>query len=274
MIENNNNDNISLDELLARQAAMHAGSSPNPSASGNGASSAHIEGDLFSANDGARPVGTIHGNARSTAPTSQPVPQPAGNVIDLTMDDDASTPIVTIPTTPNAAPSPAESNGNAPSPGEDAAAEDAAPQSEGEETAPQDDSNQSEAPRKKTIEEIIDENSVEEETQSPSDFSLRNALGGVLFLKMFRNQIPCIVVLALAIIAYITVRFQCQTLIIKADNIEKQIKKEHAKGIVFSAAITEKSRESRILEELKNKGDTTIVIPKEPPYKIQVPEEE
>ena len=38
-------------------------------------------------------------------------------------------------------------------------------------------------------------------------------------------------------------------------------------------AMAEKSRESNILEMLSQRGDSTLLIPTEPPYKINIPEQ-
>lgn len=121
--------------------------------------------------------------------------------------------------------------------------------------------------------EMIDKKAKEEETESPYNFSLRDALGGTMLQRIFKNQIPMVMLIAFTIIAYITCRYHCQKLMVEADQIEKKIEQQQCKRRVFSSSLTSKSRESRILEELSKRGDTLLVIPTDPPYKIEVPEE-
>ena len=103
---------------------------------------------------------------------------------------------------------------------------------------------ESKDPTAKTLEDIMEEEAHESETQPPSSFSLSRTLGG-------------------AILAHVIQRI---------DRMEQQLTAIRYKATVVTSFLTEKSRESNIMDMLEQKGDSTLQIPKDPPYKINVPE--
>ena len=54
--------------------------------------------------------------------------------------------------------------------------------------------------------------------------------------------------------------------------MEQQLTAIRYKATVVTSFLTEKSRESNIMDMLEQQGDSTLQIPKDPPYKINVPE--
>ena len=127
-------------------------------------------------------------------------------------------------------------------------------------------------PTAKTIEEIMEEEAHESETQPPSNFSLSRTLGGAILAHVIQSQIKLVLLITLFLIIYITCRYQCQQKMVEIDRMEQQLTAIRYKATVVTSFLTEKSRESNIMDMLEQKGDSTLQIPKDPPYKINVPE--
>lgn len=127
-------------------------------------------------------------------------------------------------------------------------------------------------PTAKTIEEIMEEEAHESETQPPSNFSLSRTLGGAILAHVIQSQIKLVLLITLFLIIYITCRYQCQQKMVEIDRMEQQLTAIRYKATVVTSFLTEKSRESNIMDMLEQKGDSTLQIPKDPPYKINIPE--
>jgi hypothetical protein len=127
-------------------------------------------------------------------------------------------------------------------------------------------------PTAKTLEDIMEEEAEESETQPPSNFSLSRTLGGAILAHVIQSQIKLVLLITLFLIIYITCRYQCQQKMVEIDRMEQQLTAIRYKATVVTSFLTEKSRESNIMDMLEQKGDSTLQIPKDPPYKINVPE--
>ena len=127
-------------------------------------------------------------------------------------------------------------------------------------------------PTAKTLEEIMEEEAHESETQPPSNFSLSRTLGGAILAHVIQSQIKLVLLITLFLIIYITCRYQCQQKMVEIDRMEQQLTAIRYKATVVTSFLTEKSRESNIMDMLEQKGDSTLQIPKDPPYKINIPE--
>ena len=75
------------------------------------------------------------------------------------------------------------------------------------------------------------------------------------------------------IIVYIGLRYNNQQKLIEVDKLNKELKDAKYKALSSTSLLTEKSRESNVLEMLKNTNDSVIKIANQPPYIITVPEE-
>lgn len=73
---------------------------------------------------------------------------------------------------------------------------------------------------------------------------------------------------------YISNRYSCQQYLIQIDNLDKELKDAKYKALSSTSLLTEMSRESRVLEQLRVSKDSTLHISKQPPYIINVPENE
>ncbi len=73
-------------------------------------------------------------------------------------------------------------------------------------------------------------------------------------------------------IVYVAFRYQCQQDMIAIDKLENELKDAKYKALSSSSTLTERCRESHVLELLKNRNDSLLRPSDQPPYIINVPE--
>lgn len=143
------------------------------------------------------------------------------------------------------------------------------PQQEPQQQEPQ----QQEAPQA-SLKEVIAKQAIEEEASGSSSFTLRKILGGdILTAQIIRRQIWLVILIVFFVIIYISNRYNIQNDIIELDKLQKELQDTKYKALSTSSQITEKSRESNVLDMLKNNKDSVLHIATQPPYIINVPEE-
>ena len=79
--------------------------------------------------------------------------------------------------------------------------------------------------------------------------------------------------IGLFMVIYIANRYSCQKDIILIDQLQNELKDAKYKALSSNSQYTEASRETNVLEQLKNRKDSTLKMPSQPPYLIMVPEE-
>lgn len=125
----------------------------------------------------------------------------------------------------------------------------------------------------KSLSEVIREQATEDEAPLSRTFSLRKILGGdVLSTSFMRRQVWLFLLIALFIVVYIANRYSCQQDIIEIDALQKELKDAKYKALSSNSKLTELSRQSNVLEMLKNNKDSTLKMPTQPPYIITVPD--
>lgn len=123
----------------------------------------------------------------------------------------------------------------------------------------------------KTIEDVIQREAKEEQDTS-SPFSISKTLGGVIIAKAVQRQMGLVLLISAFLIIYISNRYVCQKKMVEIDRLEKSLEAARYKATVCTSILTEKSRESNIMELLYNYGDSTLAIPQDPPYLIRIEE--
>lgn len=132
----------------------------------------------------------------------------------------------------------------------------------------------SETENKMSAIEQIKASASEEDGKPSQTLSLRGLLGGDLLSTDFmRRQVWLILLVMVFIIVYVAFRYQCQQDMITIDKLEKDLKDMKYKALSISSTLTEKSRESHILDILKTSKDSLLKPSDQPPYIINVPEE-
>ncbi len=131
---------------------------------------------------------------------------------------------------------------------------------------------QAEETIKETLEKI--KQTASEEDPNPSGkLKLRTILGGdLLTTQMVRSQIWLFVMIVAFSLVYVAFRYQCQQDMIKIDKLEEKLKDAKFKALSASSTLTAKSRESHVLEILKQNQDSLLHQADQPPYIIEVPE--
>ena len=124
---------------------------------------------------------------------------------------------------------------------------------------------------KETI-KIIKETASEEDPRPSQQVNLRTILGGdILTVRMVRSQIWLFLLIVAFTIVYVAFRYQCQQDMQTIDRLETEWKDAKNKALAASSTLTEKCRESHVLEILKQNKDSLLHIADPPPYIIQIP---
>jgi hypothetical protein len=120
----------------------------------------------------------------------------------------------------------------------------------------------------KSIKELISD----DEPKRPN-ISLREILGGdILTTQALRNQIWLIVLIVAITIIYISNRYSSQQELIEIDKLNTELKDAKYKALSSSSRLTERCRESHVLEILKTNKDSVLHIADQPPYIIKTSE--
>ena len=113
----------------------------------------------------------------------------------------------------------------------------------------------------------------EEDPKPSSQLNLRTILGGdLLTSEMVRSQIWLFVLIVAFSTVYVAFRYQCQQDMLTIDKMEQQLKDAKFRALSSSSRLTEKCRESHVLEILKQNKDSLLHQADQPPYIIEVPE--
>ena len=125
---------------------------------------------------------------------------------------------------------------------------------------------------KETLQKIK-ETAREEDPRPSQQLNLRTILGGdLLTTSVVRSQIWLFVLIVVFSLVYVAFRYQCQQDLLTIDRIEKELKDAKYKALSSSSTLTEKCRESHVLELLKQNKDSLLHQADQPPYIIEVPE--
>ena len=143
---------------------------------------------------------------------------------------------------------------------------------DGQKTLEEQDSEESQQSLKETLQKIK-ETASEEDPRPSSQLNLRTILGGdLLTTDLVRSQIWLFVLIVVFSIVYVAFRYQCQQDMLTIDRLESELKDAKYKALSSSSTLTEKCRESHVLEVLKQNKDSLLKQAEQPPFIIQVPE--
>lgn len=133
--------------------------------------------------------------------------------------------------------------------------------------------NEVRAEEQPTLKEVI-KKQVEDENMPLSDaLTLGKILGGdILTTSAIKRQIWLVLLIVLFTIIYISNRYSCQQSLIEIDKLQKELQDAKYKAQSTTNRLTELSRESRVLEMLKECNDSTLHMANQPPYLINIPE--
>ena len=117
--------------------------------------------------------------------------------------------------------------------------------------------------------------SVSEDDDAPvGSLTLRKILGGdILSAQMVRSQIWLLLLIVFFITVSVAFRYQCQQDLLEIAQLEKKLTDVKYKALASSSQLTERCRESHVLEMLRQNKDSMLHISTQPPYIVTVPEE-
>ena len=115
---------------------------------------------------------------------------------------------------------------------------------------------------------------VSEDEQTPvGALTLRKILGGdILSAVPVRRQVWLILLIVLFMVVYVAIRYQCQQDMIKISQLETELKDAKYRALSSSSTLTERCRESQVLEVLRQNQDSLLHVSDQPPYIINIPE--
>ncbi len=120
----------------------------------------------------------------------------------------------------------------------------------------------------------LEERATEADNAPINTLTLRKILGGdILSAQMVRRQVWLCLLIALFLTAYVAFRYQCQQDMIDIAQLESELIDAKYKALSSSSNLTERCRESQMLEMLRANKDSTLHTSSQPPYKIYVHEE-
>lgn len=126
----------------------------------------------------------------------------------------------------------------------------------------------------KSLADVIRERANEVERRPLGSLTLKSIVGGdILATTAVRKQIGVIILIVLFMLVYISDRYSCQQSLIQIDKLNEELNDAKAKALSSGSKLTEKSRESRVLEMLQACKDSTLHISTQPPYIINIPEQ-
>lgn len=138
---------------------------------------------------------------------------------------------------------------------------------------PQDDDN--ETGPLKSFAEMVKERATEGDSKPNAATNLRSIINGdMLNAKVVRNQIGVFFLITFFVFIYISNRYACQRNLVKINKLTKELTDAKFRALSSTSELTEKSRESRVLDMLRACQDSTLHIASQPPYIITVPKDE
>ena len=124
-----------------------------------------------------------------------------------------------------------------------------------------------------SLQEAMKDQAREDEKPQSSTFSLRKILGGDWLTAQFlRRQIGVILLITGFIIVYISNRYSCQKDMLEIDRLNGELVDAKYRALSTASDLTEKCRESNVMEMLQNNQDSVLKIASQPPYIINVPD--
>lgn len=101
------------------------------------------------------------------------------------------------------------------------------------------------------------------------NWSFGAVLGGEIFSTGWvRRQAGFFVLIVVMMFLYISNRYSAQKEMIRIDGLKTELKEVRNEATTRSSQLLQRSRESKVVEYLKNTADSALDIPTQPPYII------
>ena len=129
--------------------------------------------------------------------------------------------------------------------------------------------------RQKALDRLkeIKKNVSEDDMLPVGTLTLRKILGGdFLSAELVRHNIWLLVIIVFFKVVYVAFRYQCQQDLILIDKKKTELKDAKYRALSSSSMLTERCRESRVLQKLRQNHDSLLRVSAQPPYIINIPE--
>lgn len=115
----------------------------------------------------------------------------------------------------------------------------------------------------------------QDDEQITGEVTLNKIFGGnILSAAFLQRQVLVIILIAVFTVLYISNRYSCQRSLGTIATLTRTLQEEKYKALSINSQLTEMTRESHVLEYLRTSKDSVLHIATQPPYIINVPEEE
>ena len=136
-----------------------------------------------------------------------------------------------------------------------------------------DEEKEKEDEEKKAKEVTIQNQAREDEQPLSKTLSFRKILGGDFFTAEFMKKNVGVIVLIVGFtLVYIANRYSCQNDLLEIDRLNKVLQDSKYKALSAASELTEKCRETHVLEMLRHNKDSVLKQASQPPYIINVEE--
>lgn len=123
-----------------------------------------------------------------------------------------------------------------------------------------------------SFKKAINEQAREDERSHSASLSLMKILGGdILSSQFFRQNVWLMILIAVFVVVYISVRYSVQKELLEIDQLYSRLDDAKYRALSSSSQLTEECRESHVLSILKSSKDSVIKMAEQPPYIINVP---
>lgn len=114
----------------------------------------------------------------------------------------------------------------------------------------------------------------DDDTPHGQDMSLLKILGGDFFAaQILRRNILAMIFISFFVIVYISNRYRCEKSMLEIDNLKRELQDMKYKALSTSSQLTEQSRQSNVLTQLKQNRDSVLHVADCPPFVVNIPEE-
>ncbi|MCR4919787.1 MAG: hypothetical protein K5928_08280 [Prevotella sp.] len=94
--------------------------------------------------------------------------------------------------------------------------------------------------------------------------------GDVVWRRLLQSNVKVVLLIVVFTVIYVGVRYQCQHDMVEINELEAQLKDAKYNAMTTSSNLTERTRESHILNALRQNRDTLLHISEQPPYIIEM----
>lgn len=123
------------------------------------------------------------------------------------------------------------------------------------------------------IKQAFEDQAREDEKPHSTSFTLRQILGGeMLQMGFMRKNVRLMLIVAAFLVVSVSNRYSTQKMLIEINKLETKLADVKYRALSTESKYTEKTRQSYVLQALRHSKDSVLEIPDQPPFKIQVPE--